>query len=95
MFDNGLVEETKSLLARFGAVVPLQSLGYHQAAQFLRGELDLEQAITAAQQGHRNYAKRQMTWFRREPEVVWLEGFGDSPAVVDESAKLIDRVRQC
>ena len=55
----------------------LASLGYKQAAQFLRGELTLEQAVQAAQQGHRNYAKRQMTWFRREPEVVWLKGFGD------------------
>jgi tRNA dimethylallyltransferase len=45
--------------------------------QFLRGELSREQAIVAAQQAHRNYAKRQMTWFRREPEVNWLRGFGD------------------
>jgi tRNA dimethylallyltransferase len=45
--------------------------------QFLRGELSREQAIRAAQQAHRNYAKRQMTWFRREPEVNWLRGFGD------------------
>jgi tRNA dimethylallyltransferase len=45
--------------------------------QFLRGELTREQALQAAQQAHRNYAKRQMTWFRREPEVQWLRGFGD------------------
>ncbi len=80
MFANGLVEETQALLGRYGKpkdVTPLDSLGYRQATQFLRGEFTLEQAIVAAQQGHRNYAKRQMTWFRREPEVVWLEGFGD------------------
>ena len=47
--------------------------------QFLRGELTREQAVQAAQQAHRNYAKRQMTWFRREPEVSWLKGFGDDP----------------
>jgi tRNA dimethylallyltransferase len=49
--------------------------------QFLRGELTREQALEAAQQAHRNYAKRQMTWFRREPDVQWLHGFGDDMQV--------------
>ena len=78
MFDAGLVEETQRLLEKYGdAAGPLSSLGYKQAVQFLRGELTREQALQAAQQAHRNYAKRQMTWFRREPEVAWLHGFGD------------------
>jgi tRNA dimethylallyltransferase len=92
MFDDGLVEETKSLLERYGgqkSVTALDSLGYRQAAQLLRGELSREEAIAAAQQGHRNYAKRQMTWFRREPEVVWLEGFGDEAVIADEAGELI------
>ena len=76
MFQNGLVEETRSLLDRYGAANALNSLGYRQAAQYLQGELTVEQAITLAQQGHRNYAKRQMTWFRREPDVHWISGFG-------------------
>ena len=79
MFDEGLIAETEALLAKFGAEArPLSSLGYKQALQFLRGELDRESALRAAQQAHRNYAKRQMTWFRREPEVVWVDGFGGS-----------------
>lgn len=92
MFESGLVEETRSLLAGYGGqknVTALDSLGYRQAAQCLRGELALEQAIAAAQQGHRNYAKRQMTWFRREPEVTWLEGFGDEPGIVKQAAELV------
>jgi tRNA dimethylallyltransferase len=76
MFAAGLVEETRGLLARFGPVKALDSLGYRQARNVLDGTLSLEDAIKAAQQGHRNYAKRQMTWFRREPEVHWIEGFG-------------------
>jgi tRNA dimethylallyltransferase len=60
-------------------VKPLGSLGYRQAMQLLKGELNYEAAVSATQQGHRNYAKRQMTWFRREPEVEWLSGFGDDP----------------
>jgi len=78
MFETGLVEETQRLLEKYGAAAgPLSSLGYKQAVQFLRGEFTREQALQAAQQAHRNYAKRQMTWFRREPEVQWLRGFGD------------------
>ena len=92
MFDDGLIDETKSLLERYGerkSVTPLESLGYKQAAQFLREELTREQALAATQQGHRNYAKRQMTWFRREPDVIWLAGFGDDPAVAREAAELV------
>ena len=80
MFDAGLVEETRHLLDTYGdAARPLASLGYKQAVQLVRGEWTRDAAIAAAQQVHRNYAKRQMTWFRREPEVVWLAGFGDDP----------------
>jgi tRNA dimethylallyltransferase len=96
MFESGLVEETESLLDRYGKltrVTALDALGYRQAVQLLRGELTREQAIAAAQQGHRNYAKRQMTWFRREPELVWLEGFGDDPAIVCQAAELVSSHR--
>ena len=90
MFSAGLVEETRTLAARYGlSAWPLNSLGYKQAMQHLSGELSLEQAIGAAQQGHRNYAKRQMTWFRREPDVHWIAGFGSDPAVQEETLDLI------
>jgi tRNA dimethylallyltransferase len=87
MFDHGLIAETEKLLAKYGeAARPLSSLGYKQAVQFLRGECDRGSALLAAQQAHRNYAKRQMTWFRREPDVRWLAGFGDDLAVQDEAS---------
>jgi tRNA dimethylallyltransferase len=91
MFEQGLVEETRALLARYGNTPPatLNSLGYRQAAQLLSGELSREQAIAAAQQGHRNYAKRQMTWFRREPDVCWISGFGDDEGVQEECVRRI------
>jgi len=85
MFDDGLIEETRDLLGRYGnAAWPLSSLGYKQAVQYLHGELSRDQALDAARQAHRNYAKRQMTWFRREPEVTWFKGFGDDPAIQQE-----------
>jgi len=86
MFEAGLVAETQRLLAKYGAAArPLASLGYKQAVQLLRGELAREQALQAAQQAHRNYAKRQMTWFRREPEVAWLQGFGDDEEIQQQA----------
>ena len=82
MFDGGLVEETQALLNKYGdSVWALRSPGYRQTIQLLRGEISRETAVQAAQQAHRNYAKRQMTWFRREPGVRWLEGFGDDPLI--------------
>ncbi|HUK86294.1 MAG TPA: tRNA (adenosine(37)-N6)-dimethylallyltransferase MiaA [Terriglobales bacterium] len=91
MFEAGLVEETRALLARYGdSAPPLSSLGYRQAAQLLRGEIDRKLAVWAAQQAHRNYAKRQMTWFRREPELHWLRGFGDDPAIQEQAIALVE-----
>jgi tRNA dimethylallyltransferase len=82
MFTHGLLEETAISRTRFGDVCrALGSLGYAQALAVLRNELPLEEAIAAAQQGHRNYAKRQLTWFRRDPTIHWLTGFGDDASV--------------
>ena len=90
MFDEGLIAETEKLLAKYGeGALPLSSLGYRQAVQFLRGECDRGSAVKAAQQAHRNYAKRQMTWFRREPEVRWFDGFGDETAVQETAIREI------
>ena len=94
MFEAGLVEETQRLREKYGiGAAPLSSLGYKQAMQFLNGEIPREQAQQAAQQAHRNYAKRQMTWFRREPEVHWLRGFGDDAQIQREAAALVSDLR--
>ena len=69
----------------------LNSLGYKQAVQMIRGEVGEAEAIAAAQQGHRNYAKRQMTWFRREPDVHWLRGFGGEKEVQNQAESLVAR----
>jgi tRNA dimethylallyltransferase len=91
MFDGGLVEETSSLLEKYGtAPRPLSALGYKQAVALVRGEIDRKTAVQAAQQAHRNYAKRQMTWFRREPDVIWISGFGDDAGVQSEAIRKIE-----
>lgn len=90
MFEAGLIEETKQLSEKYGeAARPLSSIGYKQVVQLLKGELDRECVIRAVQRAHRNYAKRQMTWFRREPEVKWISGFGDDIQVIDGAMDLV------
>jgi tRNA dimethylallyltransferase len=89
MFAQGLIDETRNLIEKYGTVRLLNSLGYKQASQFIRGELSQEEALSAAQQAHRNYAKRQMTWFRREPAVTWLKGFGGDAAIQSEAVEAI------
>jgi tRNA dimethylallyltransferase len=89
MFAAGLVEETRGLLGRYGPVKALDSLGYRQAMAVFNGTLTLPAAIEVAQQGHRNYAKRQLTWFRREPEVHWIAGFGDGAETLLEATELV------
>ena len=92
MFEHGLTEETENLVATYGENLrPLTSLGYRQATLVIRGEIPLAQAVASAQQGHRNYAKRQMPWFRREPGVHWLRGFGDSADVRDQAMHLVEQ----
>jgi len=62
-----------------GVEKPLEALGYRQACALLRGEVTMEDAVRDTQTATRQYAKRQMTWFRRENAVAWFRGFGDDP----------------
>ena len=94
MFDGGLVEETRGLLSKYATTMlqpnsPLNALGYRQAVEFIRGKMTYQEAISAAQQAHRNYAKRQLTWFRSDTAINWLAGFGDVRYIQAQAAELI------
>jgi tRNA dimethylallyltransferase len=92
MFDRGLIEETDRLVVRYGADCrPFTSLGYAEAIAVLENELTREQAVAQAQQGHRNYAKRQLTWFRREPSMHWLAGCGGDEDIADQAIHLVSK----
>ncbi len=96
MFAAGLVEEVRSILAKgySPGCKPLQSLGYLQAARFLQGEIPLQAAADATKQATRNYAKRQLTWFRKEENVTWFPGFGDDDSLgSDVEAQVADFIR--
>jgi tRNA dimethylallyltransferase len=83
MFAAGLAEEVRRIAAMGYPLEakPFESYGYKQAVQFIRGELTLKEALFYAQRNTRRYAKRQLTWFRQEPGMVWLAGFGEDAAV--------------
>ncbi len=86
MFAHGLIKETTQLVTQYGRnCQPFTSLGYAQALTVIDGTRTRDEAIASAQQGHRNYAKRQLTWFRREPEIHWLPGFGGDEDVWNEA----------
>jgi tRNA dimethylallyltransferase len=93
MFSNGLVEETRKLLD--GGVPPdsraMTSLGYRQAVALLQSELTLSEAITECQARTRQYAKRQLTWFRADPAVQWLTGFGSEDEVVERACATVEQ----
>jgi tRNA dimethylallyltransferase len=81
MFDAGLVEETARLVETYGFDCrAFTSLGYAQAIEVIRNRLTRDQAVALTAQGHRNYAKRQLTWFRKDPAIHWLPGFGSDAA---------------
>ena len=95
-FEAGLVDEVKQLLAD-GVRVSGNALGahaYRRVCEFLRGERDLVSAVEQSKQDVRNYAKRQMTWFRREPGVIWLDGFGTDPAIVGKLFGIIGTAKE-
>jgi tRNA dimethylallyltransferase len=83
MLSRGWMEEVRSLLATGlpENVKPFDFIGYRELRSVVRGEMTLEAARVAIQQATRRYAKRQLTWFRKEPGIHWLGGFGDDPKV--------------
>jgi tRNA dimethylallyltransferase len=93
IFERGLVDEVRQLLAAGVSreAKPFESLGYKQALQVVEGGLTLEQALESTQLETRRYAKRQITWFRREHGVHWLAGFGDDPEVQAEALAIVKR----
>ena len=74
MFERGWVQETEKLIDRWGdAIAPLKLIGYREIATLLKGTVTLDETIRLVCQKTRNYAKRQLTWFRTDPEIHWHE----------------------
>ena len=87
MLGNGWLEEVRSLLQGGlpEGAKPFDFIGYRELRAVLQGRLEMDDARAAIQQATRRYAKRQLTWFRREPAVHWLTGFGDQANVQNDA----------
>ena len=83
MLERGWLQEVQALLSSGLSedAKPFDFIGYRELSAALREEITLEEARGTIQQATRQYAKRQLTWFRREPEVRWFSGFGDDPGL--------------
>jgi len=95
IFASGLVEEVRGILDMGWpeSAKPFESHGYRQSLQLLRGEMTFREAVVEAQMNTRRYAKRQMTWFRKESGVEWLRGFGDQAEVQEAAINLVREYR--
>lgn len=96
MFEAGLVQEVRTLLQQGlpSTAKPFESLGYKEALEVIEGRLQEEDAILQTALHTRQYVKRQITWFRRDPEIVWFSGFGDDPAIRDRCTALLEAFLQ-
>ena len=83
MLAAGWIDEVRGLVASGlpEDAKPFDFIGYRELRAVLRGQMQLEEARAAIQQATRRYAKRQLTWFRREPQVLWLTGFGSDTQI--------------
>jgi len=93
MFQKGLVDEVRRLLERFPkSSHAFKAIGYRQVTELLEGKLSTRQAIEETQRESRRYAKRQLTWFRSDPHIVWLDGKLDSDEIRERAAVLVSEL---
>ncbi len=83
MFDEGLVAEVEMLVKKYSfSLKSLQTLGYREVLRYLKNEISAEQMVSDVQKFTRHYAKRQLTWFRTEPEIIWVDSTNESGKVI-------------
>jgi tRNA dimethylallyltransferase len=75
MIENGLIDEVKNLVSKYDELpTAMQGLGYKETKQYLDGEISREDMIEKIKQETRRYAKRQLTWFRKNKQSIWIDG---------------------
>jgi tRNA dimethylallyltransferase len=90
MITDGFIDEVKTLRKRYDGNTALQAAGYRQICQYLDGEISLDEAIDKTKQIHRNYAKRQMTWLRKNQDIIWIKNAKDAEKNIESFLKSSD-----
>jgi tRNA dimethylallyltransferase len=92
MISDGLIDEVKELLKLNPSHTPMQAIGYKEIASYLLGHNTLEEAVIAIKQASRRYAKRQLSWFRRDGEIKWVEisGINDPSVIFDRVLEIVN-----
>lgn len=92
MFQKGLLDEVRQLTDQgiSPSAQPFLAVGYREALAAIRGEISVDRAIELTQIASRQYAKRQWTWFRRDPDFHFLDGFGTDPEIIRRAKELLD-----
>jgi tRNA dimethylallyltransferase len=92
IFKAGLLDEVRALIESGVSrdAKPFESIGYKQALLVLDGRLTIDKAVHSTQLETRQYAKRQVTWFRKEDAVHWLEGYGNDPDIQARAIRLLE-----
>ncbi|MDE6518347.1 MAG: tRNA (adenosine(37)-N6)-dimethylallyltransferase MiaA [Acetatifactor sp.] len=92
MLEEGLVEEVRRLMDRGcrRAMVSMQGLGYKEIRDYLAGEITVEEAVYRIKRDTRHFAKRQLTWFRREKDVIWI----NKPDFGYDDKKILEAMQQ-
>lgn len=84
MIENGLIEEVETILQKYKKFpTAMQGLGYKEVVEYLNKEISKEEMIEKIKQETRRYAKRQLTWFRKNKETIWIDGLGDMQNNID------------
>ncbi len=89
MVARGLIDEVRGLRERYGcSIKSMTGIGYRQVCEFLEGHTTIVEAIAEIKKATRQYAKRQMTWFKRDPRIQWADGLEQTQQAVEEFLKI-------
>lgn len=93
MFDNGLIDEVQNLIYQYGADAPgLLAPGYKAVSQHLKGDISLEEAREVFIRNDRRLAKRQQTWFKRNPDIIWCDSAGEAKDKIETFLSEFDTI---
>jgi tRNA dimethylallyltransferase len=92
MFVAGFVDEVQNLMGKYPRHChAFKAIGYRQIADYLDGRATLAQAVESTQQESRRYAKRQLTWFRSDPDIIWLNGSESEEHLHNQAKQTVER----